>query len=136
MAEYKAKLLNGLFSKANKCLMKDNSSNIEDALSYFTTPKRVGTWVDGTTPVFRKAYQLGAINPNGIAYLDADLKSNKAVAYGGYLTVGGNNVILPYVNVSAVTYSCQVVVNTTNGLTFIAGGNLTASGGYLWVDYI
>ena len=136
MAEYKAKLLNGLFSRANKCLMKDNSSNIEDALSYFTTAKRVGTWVDGTTPVFRKAYPLGAINPNGIAYLDASLKDKTPIAYGGYLTVGANKCVLPYINVSAVTYSCQVVINTANGLTFIAGGNLTASGGYLWVDYI
>ena len=123
-------------TKASQVFMNDGVTSVEDALSYSTTAKRVGTWVDGITPVYRKAYQLGAINPNGIAYLDASLKDKKPIAYGGYLTVGANRCVLPYVNVSATTYSCQVTINTTNGLTLIAGGNLTASDGYLWVDYI
>lgn len=122
------------------------SANVQDAIDevytevyrldhFSTTEQAFGTWFDNHT-IYRRVYSLGAVTANQILYLDASLKDTLPIAYGGYASIGPNKAIIPYTNVSAIGYDAQIMVNTTNGLTFIAGSNFSCDDGYLWVEYV
>ena len=108
-----------------KSVVNGACTQVDNSISYSTTEKVVGTWIDGK-PIYRKVVNFGAL-PNATSKSVAHNISNIAMITdirGVALNPSTNTYLtLPYATTTA-TQNLQLYVNLTN-ITANTGFNLS-----------
>ena len=101
---------------------------IDTSVNYSTTEKVIGVWIDGTTPVYEKTIETGAMPNNttkSVAHNISDLGHIISMIGCATSSVSGNHIQLGAIN--NVSPSDQIVMycNATN-LIFVTGADRTS----------
>ena len=113
----------------NRLLKSSNSNN------YSRNEQVIGTWIDGKI-LYQKSIEFGAL-PNSttksVSHNINDIDTICSVDAIG-VTVGGNNIPIPYTHYNAIGAQIKLDVNSTN-ITIESGYNFSQYNGYITIKY-
>lgn len=130
MAEYKGKLLKGLFTKASTILFEDNTCPFD----YSTTEHIIGKWIDGST-LYETTVNYGAL-PNADRVLINHNISNLASVYEirAIAVSSSQSFAIPTANPSAQNASINVEVTPTQ-IGIRTGRDFSSYNAYVTLRY-
>lgn len=123
-------------TSASKCMMSDEQTSVEDALSYSTIEHVVGKWIDGSL-LYEKTIDLGSL-PNttnkNVAHNITNLK--EIINLSGTMVITGTSRFypLPYVDNNNMTNNIAFEVNATNVIVKTST-NFSSNSGYITLRY-
>ena len=106
---------------------------VETFVSYSTTEKKIGTWIDGK-PLYRKVFTIGNVGTSSSATLGTISNLDTVIKLNGACYSGSLWLPIPRTHASNVQYQNQVYID--NGTVTVATGTgSNMSKGYVIVEY-
>ena len=123
MAEYKGKLLCGLFTRANNCIMSDGVTNVGDRLTWKSLSSTTGTtninypsnWDEISVSAMQTTGSSACVGRLTKAQVDDIITAS--VYNSAYVTISGG-----YQNSSSYFHLIALITATQMSLTFYATG--------------